>query len=471
MDIQLYTMLKSNNSTKQPGPYSGNKGVTGEIKEGTGILSPHIRFTYFSGILVYNYAYIPAFSRYYFIDEWIWENGTVVAQMSADPMASFKTQIGQSSEYIIRSSNQSDGKIIDMMYPARGTTVLEENYNNFGWTISGGCYVVGTISGGANGRTGAVCYQIMSPGDFETFMQGLYGNVDWLDVDREEVSHELLKCLFNPIQYVSSCMWFPFVPTTSGLIQGVEFGWWKVPARSFAMPQNNYYADFIQIQIPKHPQADSRGEYLNLSPFTEYTLFTPKWGDITIDSRIVLNASALTVGIRVDMVTGESTLWLSLDADMNHAFLELDGQIGVAVEIAQITRDYAGMAGGASSVFGGLAGAAVGLATKNVSQAAGGAGQFLGGIASTVQSAAPQLNRRGSNGGRAAFLENFRLQGKFYQIVDEDNEHLGRPLFKKKRIDSVGGYLLIRDPEVVTSGTSAEQQMIYDYMTSGFYYE
>lgn len=55
--------------------------------------------------------------------------------------------------------------------------------------------------------------------------------------------------------------------------------------------------------------------------------------------------------------------------------------------------------------------------------------------------------------------------------MDEDNADLGRPLCKVRKISDVPGYQMIMHADVAIAGTREENQMIKDYMESGYFYE
>ena len=58
-----------------------------------------------TGIWMTNYAYIPAFSRYYYIMDWTYNgNGTWTAVCSVDVLGSFRGEIALSGGYLDRST-------------------------------------------------------------------------------------------------------------------------------------------------------------------------------------------------------------------------------------------------------------------------------------------------------------------------------------------------------------------------------
>ena len=152
MQVFLFDINKKVNSTKQPLPSEGQT-FSCELKEETSFLTPTLKFapnTLTSGLFspsAYNYAMIPYWQRYYYITDWTYKNGIWEASLSVDVLASFKTEIGETTTYIIRSASQYNGDILDTFYPATtvcGTTKQQFAYDFIYQTsISEGCFVVG----------------------------------------------------------------------------------------------------------------------------------------------------------------------------------------------------------------------------------------------------------------------------------------------------------------------------------------
>ena len=69
--------------------------------------------------------------------------------MKEDVLATYKTEIGNSTEYVLRTDSTTDfnGEITDTTYPAT-TDIVSESYslsNIFTTDLSVGCYIVGII--------------------------------------------------------------------------------------------------------------------------------------------------------------------------------------------------------------------------------------------------------------------------------------------------------------------------------------
>ena len=79
MNITLYKFNKRANSTKRP---SGGVKVYGRLNNKCGITAPSVIFS--DDYHTYNYAYIPNFNRFYWVEEWTYSDGVWIAQMAVD---------------------------------------------------------------------------------------------------------------------------------------------------------------------------------------------------------------------------------------------------------------------------------------------------------------------------------------------------------------------------------------------------
>ena len=115
--INLYTFTKKVNSTGQPTgtgtQYSCN------ILTPADITAPVVEISASADLTAYNYAYIANFHRYYWIEGISFEAGLWILTLAVDVMATYKTEIGGASLYVLRSASQSDGNLMDNFYPTK----------------------------------------------------------------------------------------------------------------------------------------------------------------------------------------------------------------------------------------------------------------------------------------------------------------------------------------------------------------
>jgi len=451
MQITLFSgFSKEHNSTKQP---TGGTTVNCYLKEDTGIIHPV--FTLEGADFTTNY--VQWGNRYYFVDDVVSvRNGAVELHCSVDALASWKSQIGASSQYVVRSSSAHDEYIVDSMYPADVRTSIQTVEVDLGLDTANTSYVLGVVNSESN-ASGGITYYCMTAGMLSQLMGYMFGG-NWLDAPLTEVSLELQKELVNPFQYIVSCMAFPFDVFDAGFPnESIKFGYWTSEMASYIIPGSGRYKNsFAGVQVPRHPQSSIRGAYLNSAPFTRMSLSAYGFGTCALDPQDFVNNTQLSLNLLVDKYTGTGKLRISNTGDGNTLF-ELNGQIGVPIQISQITQNLvnAGLSGVATAVSA-LAGNPLGVAS---------------GITSAVQSLMPQIHTAGSVGSMVNFLKKPILTMQFKNLVTVDNEHLGRPLMQRRTINTLSGYMQIENPDVDIPATATEKDTITNFMRSGFYYE
>ena len=61
---------------------------------------------------------------------------------------------------------------------------------------------------------------------------------------------------------------------------------------------------------------------------------------------------------------------------------------------------------------------------------------------------------------------------EYFLLVDEDNEHLGRPLMQMKLLANCGGYTQCINPDVICIGATAQEtEMVNNYLANGIFLE
>lgn len=465
--VVLRKFNKRENSTKVPDSNEDNITLACNLKQSSGVISPVLCFKTTQDIYMYNYVSIGLYGRHYFIRDWTWNEGLWWATCEIDVLASWKSFIGASTQYILRSSHTYDGGIVDNLYPTTTgiTTNTQLLENPWARSWNKGTYVLGIINSDSQG-SGGVNYYYFTKSQLNKLNSALMESADWLNIDAGEISVELQKALINPFQYITSCIWFPFEFKGSGiLVENLKFGWWEMNGVSCTQLLDYDYDKTYSITIPKHPQAVTRGSYLNLAPYSRYSLDFKPWGGLPIDTTFLDGKSTLYVSYHVDMITGKATLTISTDEQLNTVITRLDSMCAVPLQLSQMAVDYLGMA---STAIGSATNTVQAITTGNVG---GIISSVASGIESSIKSSQPQLQTSGSTGSTSDFSFKPRFQAQFFPLVAESLEHRGRPLCQEKVINTIPGFIMVADADVSLPGTAYENQMIKSYMEGGFYYE
>ena len=463
--VNFWSFTKKVNSTKQP---TGTAGLSAScyLKDATSIIKPVIELKSSDTPIGYNYAQISAFNRYYFIDDITWNAGVWEVSMHCDVMATYKNTIGSTNGYILRAANYSNGDIIDELYPATSAVTTDIAYSSYstGWSNtmsigytdwSSGDFVVGVQGTGA-GSVNGVIYYAMEAADLVNLINNFYansGNTVWWG----NLVNGVVNSLAKLDDFITSIRWYPY-PLTYGLTSTqIYLGNW--PTGVYAFNLEDTRACSREVTIMRHPQAATRGAYLNYAPFSHYEIVDPLVGIIPINSDIAKVINTIKCTVTPDYTTGQAKYELTTAGDV----VFYTTYIHFAVDI-----NIAGSSVNVGNVISSVGSAVAGFAT-------GGVTGFLGmakgiGNAITEGTATPGCNQ--SSGGFVQYGDGkFMLRGYFKPIVDEDKTNKGRPYCYWSNPATVKDYMVIDNPHVRTSGTSAETDQINAYLAEGFYYE
>ena len=466
--VRLFRFSKRNNSTARP---SGGTSFQCTIKAESGVLNPDliIDFGGAASFSDFNYAYIPDFDRYYWISEMINMGPVWNLKLRCDSLASWRDTIGGTSLYILRSSAEYDGNIMDTYYPAStDSTLVIKNAESALWAhsdtdlvvIGDGEVIIGVVS--KNARFGSITYYAVSLSSFTTLCTNLLDNSFWEGIlDTKDASIELQKSLIDPLQFIKTCIWIP--GTTVGTSETIYVNDWNsgVSGKRVNLGQP-FIGKFTTVNIDNHPQI-SRGRYLNYPPYTVMWLDVPPFGVIQLDATILRDSRLVQIDARVDIITGVANLKI---LDNNNVLLNsLVSQVGVPINLSQVTKDYLGAATTAvnatantiqSAIFGNIAGAVTSAAS---------------GIETATKALAPRVQSMGTTGNFSSLYGKPRLYEQFFTIADEDLSHNGRPLCKVRTPASLGGFMTVLDGDISAPATDAELSEIRSFLEGGFYYE
>ena len=466
MKATFYVFPKRTNSTKRP---SSGTDYNIEVKAPCNIINPEIKIASNANPTGYNYCCIPTWGRYYWVKNWTYSDSLWTASLVVDALASYRDQIGSSTEYVVRSSAQYDSSISDSLYPAKATvqSVTNAFQGGFAETISEGFFVIGFISKAPN-SIGAVTYVVMTPGNAKKLSSKLLTDVSYLSIDNTEISDSLTKILFNPYQYIVSCNYFPFdsakLTAHLPLVSSVDVGWWSIDIPCWILgADNNNLTKSVSVGIPKHPQAASRGGYCNASPYTDYTIFLQPFGVIPLDASKLWGAATLSIQYTVDLFTGDSIL--RMFTDTNQLVHETTAKLGVPIQLSNITFDVPSGGGllqtGIAAAFGGLQAALTGGSFSDVGN----------GILNAAQATNADVASKGATGSTIAFDSVPYMVARFKILVDDNNEDHGRPLCKRVQLSTIPGFIMVDDPDIALNATAEEIDSVKSYLKNGFFYE
>ena len=470
MNVTFYTHSKRRNSTSLP---SGGTTYTCLLKSGTSTSSPTIMLKWngtSSAPAAWNYCYIPDFGRYYWVNSWTYEERQWTASCSVDVLATYKTEIGSSSKYVLRAASDYDPEINDTMYPAKlkrkvvNATAVGSGFN---WAddLAGGTIIVGIVGmkDTVAYSSGGVSYYATTPAGYIKFLSDMYAeSLDNVDNENYGSSfgdaikafcRNLLRSVTNPTQYIKSAQWFPFTFSTAGAINPIVGG---ISSTATFYP----LSDPIKNETVDFSLTVSADDYwTEIPPFKQVTAYLPPYGTFPLDMKKLAYANNVRLFIKTDAVSGLSHLTISSTksgSTANPTYAETITQVGVPM-------DFSGLKTGGTS-FGAVASAVRGYASGDLVSAAAG-------ITSAIETSMPAVESRSSYGGISGDIADKYVETISYEPVDQDVAERGRPLCAVTTLNTLSGYILCADGDVACAGTENELAEIEGFLTGGFFYE
>lgn len=364
---------KKLNSTKIPTyGYYDEIDLTVELKAVTNLFTPSLvisadTFTDGLGHIVnpmqYNYCYLPDFQRYYFVRSWSWILGRWECALEVDLLASFKTEIGNSSLYVLRSYSEYDPDIVDTKYPVKAqgadTTYQQRSYgsvynvwntNIYSSSISDGFFRVSIVNNDSS-AIGAVSHYAISGSVMAELMNKLYSAPTWMNITDANISEDLQKMMFNPMQYITSVIWIPtgYDVTGETAVHTIPYGWWSITLTGsvYRITTGKMQKTVSEsIAVIHHPQYGVKRHWLQLSPYTTAALYFTPFGFIPIDTSKIYDATHVDIEVRVDIITGMGTLILSSHktaggiTTYGGVFYTTTSMVGVPITIAQMSVNW-----------------------------------------------------------------------------------------------------------------------------------
>lgn len=486
MTVELFNFSKRYNSTKAPTAGTGLTLSNVQIKEDCSIYNPILIFSV-SAFSVptmapsfYNYATITKFQRSYFIEDWTYKGNVWEAQLSIDVLGTYKTSIGAVNTMIERSASAYDGNVVDTLYKRKVNTqitsvTMESSF--MGVAPSAGCFIVGIVGyppavpSTTPNNLGSVNYYALSIANLKSLCEWMYSDNIWTDLNITDVSNGLFKSMFNPIQYLVSCIWFPFSADqfSSAEQANVWFGYWNTNIQGYPVNSFSITTD-VRARIPEHPQI-ARGAYLNYAPYTKATAYIPGIGSVPIDTTFRAGGNYVRARFLIDTHTGLADVSVSLcqqselpDTAGEKIFFFKSVMFGVPIQISQAMVAVMSGSGFSLGDLTSLAGNFVkGELLPTATDILGGGADYHGGY--------PSITSNGSNGSFNLVNLRPRLIVEHYRITDEDLTEFGRPLMQMRTINTLSGFVKCMDAHIDLPITDREKRDITSFLNSGFFYE
>ena len=469
MNINVWTnFTKRRNSTKQP---TSGTTVTCVLKEETSIENP----SFILNTPIANYTYVEAFGHYYFVDDVININaGMCELVCSMDVLASYKSDITSYTAFVERAASSYDVWIND---PALSQKQLYYSDTMHTTSLSSffsqtGCFVVECLAK----NQGVVLYATSNLEPYKYILTpGVYTTQDKDDWIQSRISQA-----FDLDVYIGGVKWMPFSASDMGSALSNTFpigpvdiaaalgGSWDYTV--YKVPQIGPSSNKTTSVSLTLPSAGNFGDFRDCSPkFTQYNLYLPGCGLVTLDPAVIgyaiQQSKTIYVDIWCDLISGEITYRLRLGANASDIG-RYSGNISVDVPIGKSAVDTVKSAKMVAGSVG--AGAAVG----GVWGAIGGA--LVGGIEAIYNHMTPDTNMIGGAGNKAELANvsgSIHLTRRQFGAKDFPTAVAGRPLMQNVALSTLSGFVKCGNASVPVNAHAAERDAINSFLNSGFYIE
>lgn len=462
INVHFYNFAKKENSTAQP---SGTGTVLQcAVKTPSSVLSPVVEAAV-NSFPAWNYCYIPDFGRYYFVTSTTYNRGLWEISLSVDVLASFKTQIGNTSLYVTRSSTRQNQALIDKMFPLTGNQTLDTETIDAGFQVtwSTGYVLVGIMDGLTT--SGMTMYQF-APTEYGKFIAGLMGTDSDSSISTWLPAIQSIQVTtYEPLRYVGAAYWFPNNFNTGQAVTSLKLGNYTAtgftcaPVDTPQIPRTLGYT----VTIPKHPQATNRGKWVNLEPYSQYEMSLGPFGTFKLDSTALLDATQIFISIIPDPMTGVAKAYIRTDEGT--LLSNLTAQWGVPIRVSSAGDQTLG---NVLQTVGGAVAVGVGAAAGNPIAVVGGLSASISGIADIAKGS---FSTTGSSGALVEHQVSKILYGRFWTVAPEDNANKGRPFCSTALPSAIGGYIEAQTGLFSSdTATRTEINAVNAYMEGGFYY-
>ena len=469
MNIKVWSSFtKRKNSTKQP---TGGSQITAVLKEKTSIENP----VFILATPIANYNYVEAFGHYYFVDDVVnLDASRCEIVCSMDVLATYKSDITGYTAFVERAASSYDVWIND---PALSQEQLYYSDTMHTTSLSTffsqtGCFVVECLAK----NQGIVLYATSNLEPYKYILTpGVYTTQDKNDWIQSRISQA-----FDLDVYIGGVKWMPFNASDMGSLLTNTFpigpvdiaaalgGSWDYSV--YKVPQVGPSSNKTTSVSLTLPSAGNFGDFRDCSPkFTQYNLYLPGCGLVTLDPAVIgyaiQKSKTIYVDIWVDLISGEITYRLRLGANASDIG-RYSGNISVDVPIGKSAVDTVKSAKMVAGSIG--AGAAAG----GVWGAIGGA--LVGGIEAIYNHMTPDTNMIGGAGNKAELANisgSIHLTRRQFGAKDFPTAVAGRPLMQNVTLSSLSGYVKCGNASVPLNAHASERDTVNNFLNSGFYIE
>lgn len=437
MEILIFiNFSKRTNSTKIPSDVDGvSKSVV--LKDGTSIYNPVFTLNSNDDSIVY----VKAFGLYYYVSDIVHVRQNVLeVHCSIDVMSSYRSQILNSTAYVIYSSSKYNPNIIDTRLSSNNNSIV--NYSTLSLFSVVTNYIVNYVG------TDGTSIVFSSEEQFDKLITAI-NNTDFLDSILVNPTDYLSKLYNSVTDCIKSAFSVPVAIAKGSVKQPVLGKDYLVNAVGNAVPDLSNWSGTISIPW-------NFSDFRNRSQFTSLILYLPGYGMIELNSDDYNGKTSISISASLSNLSGDLVYYVG-----NTAVCKCN--IATPIQIGNISSN--GLGAISSGVAAGLS-----YATGNEF------GAIMSGFNAVTSLMSRSVGSVGINGG----FSSFDIEPKIvlYAISHDTNVEpsnlsstAGRPLNEQVSISSLKGYCQTVNANVSAPTSDDNINRINSIMNGGFFIE
>lgn len=445
-EIILFHFSKRKNSTKRPA--GQGTSVPCLLKSNTTFQNPTFKLKMsLDSALQYNY--LKWADHYYFINSTTSLNNDMVEiSASEDVLATYRTEIGNYTCFIERSSKQTTLANDSMYVPTNDWVLTTRNVSHREKIMTqtySQQYIIRVVS-----KTGVASYYINGT-QLNALLDYMYTESNFADV----ITDAITKLMFDPFKYIVDLKWVPFIENAfkNNDVKSIQLGFWNSGVMAKRIDEDtvvNFSYSFA-FDNPLYSISDFR----YYSPlFSSYFIKLPFIGVVALNPyKIDESVNAL---YQFDATSGLCNLFLQ---SKKVVFASYQFQLAVPVQIGYASTNIAQ------------------LTTSAVSLVSAGLQGNIQGISAGIDVArsitAPEVSMLGTIGNISNILNNQILEFNSYACTSLDPDGASEAYVDGtvRVISSLRGFIKCRDASIQIAGFEGDQEQVNSHLNSGFYFE
>ncbi len=495
MTVNFYSVIKRENSTKQPA--GSGTAFSCVLKDRSSIINPTIAIKMADSDTLsapsWNYAQIDAYGRYYWVNNWTFEDRQWVASLTVDPLASFKTEIGALTKFVSRTGSDVSSfaaGVPDSLFPAGFYHADSASSVDIpGWVdapTDGGSYVAGIV--GADNtlfQCGAAGYGTLSATSLANLIKESFQartpviSSGWSVTDGlAAIVDNLVKSALNPSDYIANVIWLPYDVGHASSYSLPYLGYYQTQTVVMrALTAAVHKTSFVVPCEALIGGSSNKVPNMFIEPYAAYYLEFWPFGVFPINGRTLVSSN--TVGIQIDLTIDQITGTARFEAYRatsaspsntahNNAYLcGGSAQLGVTLPIGGTKANNVAALGTLLGSIGASSDDASGSYSVAGALSSGGAAAL-----NVVQAMAPRAVMGGACSGFAGISKTVRLHRTQFLATGTDYADMGKAYSMMATLSTLSGFIQCWDGEIeLANCTLDERKQIADYLTGGFFYE